>query len=309
VAADHVTISVAVSATIKKLTPSSAHVKVSWGIACNGEGGDPRYSGDLKLVDLATAEEIYLGGVFSASGDAVALVERRATRRRLRPEIRANCGKTEADGAGHGSETVEAVGPAVVIPPKDRGGNGGGGVGGRAEGGNNGGGGAGDPLGAGGCTRELRGTPGRDVLEGRAGGDLIFALGGADRVRGKRGHDCLVGGPGGDRLVGEEGNDRLTGGTGGDRIDGGPGRNAYDAGAGDDRIKARNGWRELVRCGPGKDSVRADSNDRLRGCERVALRSLSARRVGRWRSGAGRLEPLAHRRVATLVLAALELGA
>lgn len=273
-AADHVTISVSVSATVDKLTPSSAHVKVSWGIACNGEGGDARYTGDLKLVDLASAEEIYLGGVFSASGDAIAIVERRATRRRLRPEIKANCGKADANGTVHGSDTVEAVGPAVVIPAKNQGGNDGGGGGGQGEdgggSGGEGGGGADDPLGPGGCVGELRGTPGPDVLEGRDSGDLILALGGADRVRGRRGHDCLVGGPGGDRLLGDEGDDRLTGSSGADRLDGGPGRNAYDAGTGDDRIKARNEERELVRCGPGEDSVRADSNDRLRGCEHVA---------------------------------------
>jgi Ca2+-binding RTX toxin-like protein len=269
-AADQVTISLAVSATVEKLTPTSAHVRVSWGIACSGEGVDPRYSGDLKLVDLATAEEIYLGGVSSASGDAIALVERRATRRRLRPQIKASCGKADANGAVRGSDTVEAVGPAVVIPAKNRGGNDGGSGGGQGgTGGAGGGGGPDDPLGPGGCARERRGTPGPDVLEGGERGDLILALGGADRVRGRRGHDCIVGGPGGDRLLGDEGDDRLTGSGGADRLDGGPGRNVYDAGPGDDRIKARNGQRELVRCGPGEDWVRADSNDRLRGCEHV----------------------------------------
>jgi hypothetical protein len=275
VAADHVTISLSVSATLKKLTPTSAHVKVSWGIACNGEGGDDRYNGDLKLVDLANGEETYLGGVFSASGDSIALVGRRATRRRLRPHIKANCGKTDANGTVHGSDTVEAVGPAVVIPAKDRGGNGGDGGGGQDEGGGGrdgggGGGGADDPLGPDGCARDLRGTPGPDVLDGGDRGDLIFALGGADRVRGNRGHDCIVGGRGDDRLLGGKGDDRLTGSKGADRMDGGPGRNAYDAAAGADRIKARNGQRELVRCGPGEDWVRADSNDRLRACEHVA---------------------------------------
>ena len=270
VAADHVTISLAVSATVKKLTPGSAHVKVTWGIACNGEGGDPRYYGDLKVVDLATAEEYYLGGVFSASGDATALVGRRATRRRVRPEIKASCGKTDANGTVHGSDTVEAVGPAVVIPPKDREGDDGDGGGGRGGDGDGGGGDADDPLGPAGCARELRGTPRPDELQGGDRGDLILALGGADRVRGRRGHDCLVGGSGGDRLLGGKGDDRLTGGRGDDRLDGGPGRNAYDAGPGDDRIKARNGQRERVRCGSGNDWVRADPEDRLRGCEQVA---------------------------------------
>ena len=266
-------ISAAVSGSIEKLTSGSAHVKVSWSIACHGNGGDPRYGGNLYLVDQANGEVIYLGGVFSASGDGIALVERRATRRHMRPEIKANCGKTDANGTPHGSDTIVAVGPAVVVPARDRnGGGGGGGPGGGGGGGPGGGGGGGDaddPLGPGGCAHDLRGTGGADVLEGGEGGDLILALGGGDRVRGRGGHDCIVGGPGGDRLLGEGGDDRLTGGGGADRVDGGPGRNAYDSGPGDDRIKARNGQRELVRCGPGEDSVRSDASDRLRGCEHV----------------------------------------
>jgi hypothetical protein len=276
VMADDVTITLAVSASIKKLTPDTAHVKVSWGIACNGKGSEPVYNGNLKLVDLANAEETYLGGVFTASGSAIALVERRVTRRRLRPEIKANCSLKDANGVVNGSETLEAVGPAVVIPAIERegddgdDGDGGGGNGGNGGGGHGGfGGGADDPL-RGGCAHERRGTPGPDLLDGGDGGDLILGLGGADRIRGGRGHDCLVGGPGDDRLLGDEGADRLTGGSGADRLDGGPGRNAYDAGVGGDRVEARNGRRELVRCGPGEDFVRADPNDRLRGCEHVA---------------------------------------
>lgn len=268
--ADHVTISAAVSATVKKLTPSSAHVRVSWGIACSGEGTDPRYSGDLKLVDLATGEEIYLGGVFSGDGDAIQIVERRATKRSVRPEIKANCGKTDAEGVVHGSDTIEAVGAALVIPAKDRGGGGGGGNGGGGNNGGGGGGGADDPLAGGGCRHEVRGTPQSDNLAGDGGGDLVFGLGGADRMRGKPGHDCLVGGPGRDRLFGDDGRDRLTGNGGADRLDGGSGENAFDAGPGDDRVNSRNGTRETVRCGPGRDSVVADRNDRLRGCENVA---------------------------------------
>ena len=45
--------------------------------------------------------------------------------------------------------------------------------------------------------------------------------------------------------------------------------NAYTGGAGRDNITSRNGIREIVSCGPGRDQVRADQDDRLRGCERV----------------------------------------
>jgi dipeptidyl aminopeptidase/acylaminoacyl peptidase len=41
------------------------------------------------------------------------------------------------------------------------------------------------------------------------------------------------------------------------------------AGAGNDTIRARNGHRDTVDCGPGRDTVYADRSDRLRGCEIV----------------------------------------
>ena len=223
--AQDITVSPTVSASIKKLTPSSAHVKVSWDIACNGEGTDPRYSGDLKLVDVANGQETYLGGVSSASGDTISTVERRAAKRRLRPEIKASCGKFR-DGSVFGSETVEAAGAAVVIPAKDRGGGGGGGGGGDGGGGGGGDGDGdgdggtdpGDPLGPGGCTTQLRGTAGPDDLHGGSGGDLILGLGGGDFLNGRTGHDCLIAGSGSDRLLGKAGRDWLTGGCGPDGL-------------------------------------------------------------------------------------------
>jgi Ca2+-binding RTX toxin-like protein len=98
--------------------------------------------------------------------------------------------------------------------------------------------------------RRLRGTPYREQLEGTTRGDTLSGLGGAD---------CLVGRGGADRLDGGSGDDRLTGGTGRDRLDGG---------AGDDTIDAEDGHRDIVRCGPGTDTVRRDAGDRVIGCER-----------------------------------------
>ena len=79
----------------------------------------------------------------------------------------------------------------------------------------------------------LRGTPGRDVLRG---------LGGADRLYGLAGNDLLVGGRGRDRLF---------------------------AGPGNDVVHAKDGMRDTIVCGAGRDLVRADRADRIsRDCER-----------------------------------------
>ena len=99
---------------------------------------------------------------------------------------------------------------------------------------------------------------------------MIFGFGGNVRIRGRRDHDCLIGGSGNDRLYGERGNDRLTGGRGRDVLVGGRGRNAYDAGPREGLVNARNGKRELVRCGRGRDRARVDRRDRVRSCERVS---------------------------------------
>ncbi|MGD9572780.1 MAG: beta-propeller fold lactonase family protein [Thermoleophilia bacterium] len=85
-------------------------------------------------------------------------------------------------------------------------------------------------------------TAGDDVLYGTAGDDVIRGKGGDDVIRGHRGDDVLIGGRGRDRLIG---------------------------GPGDDRIHARDGARDVVRCGPGRDLALVDAGDRVRGCERV----------------------------------------
>jgi Tol biopolymer transport system component len=64
-------------------------------------------------------------------------------------------------------------------------------------------------------------------------------------------------------IVGTPGNDLIEGtGAGGDVI---------RAGAGSDSIRARNGHRDTIDCGPGRDVVWADRSDRLHGCETVHL--------------------------------------
>jgi hypothetical protein len=98
------------------------------------------------------------------------------------------------------------------------------------------------------------GTAGSDRLIGGAADDLLYGRGGNDVLRGGAGNDILYGGGGRDVLDGGAGRDRLFGGLG------------------DDTLKARDGKRDLVDCGPGRDTAYVDRFDRLSGCERVLRR-------------------------------------
>ncbi len=262
-----------VSALLGEPRGSSWEVKVNWAINCSGTQ-NPNYGGNLSLVDMANGEEIYLGGVFSGDGQEVVGVSRKRTRRVLRPRLTGFC----ASGLPelHGSDTMEAIGNPVVVPPLDTGGSGGGSGGGHgSQGGRdfpgNDFGGPTDPLGAGGCAIERRGTAGPDTLNGTPTGELIFGLAGDDVIRGRGGNDCLLGDAGDDRLLGGRGGDRLTGGAGADRLRGGAGVNRYDAGPGSDAIAAVNGRSELVSCGGGRDRAKVDRSDRVGGCERLTI--------------------------------------
>lgn len=111
------------------------------------------------------------------------------------------------------------------------------------------------------CAVLLTGTPKADRLRGSSGGDRIRARGGNDTLKGRGGADCLLGQAGNDRLVGGSGDDRIVGGTGRDRV---------GAGAGADVVRVRDGVRDIVTCGAGKDLVVADRSDRVsRDCEKI----------------------------------------
>ena len=99
-----------------------------------------------------------------------------------------------------------------------------------------------------------RGTSGNDVL--RAGDDGTV----------------LIGGAGNDRLIGGDDDDRLYGGPGADRLSGGDDNDRLFGGAGNDVILARDGERDVIRCGAGRDRAVVDRSDRVIGCE-VVLRS------------------------------------
>jgi chitodextrinase len=92
------------------------------------------------------------------------------------------------------------------------------------------------------------GTARRDVLRGTQSPDVLRSRGGADLLYGLGGNDILVGGRGRDRLL---------------------------AGPGGDVLQARDGARDTIVCGAGRDVVYVDRVDEIAGdCERV-------RRTGR----------------------------
>lgn len=112
------------------------------------------------------------------------------------------------------------------------------------------------------CSNVIKGTKKVDRLRGTAGSDRMTGLGRNDVLRGLGGSDCLDGG---------NGNDRVLGGTGNDKLVGGKGRDVLLGAAGKDTIRSRDGVRDIVKCGAGKDRVIADRKDRIaKDCERVS---------------------------------------
>lgn len=128
-------------------------------------------------------------------------------------------------------------------------------------------------------TDRLSGSSGDDRLSGGSGSDRLSGGSDKDRVAGDAGHDVITGGGGRDHLYGGDGNDRMSGGAdidrlyggdGNDRLSGGTAVNVLDGGRGRDTIYARNGVRDRINCGSGRDVVHVDRRDRpARNCEVV----------------------------------------
>jgi hypothetical protein len=126
----------------------------------------------------------------------------------------------------------------------------------------------------------LTGSPGADCIDGGPGNDRIAGLAGADTLEGAAGRDTVTGGTGADVLSGGLGPDTLSGGAGPDRLvdvaksyePGFASATRVAAGPGADRVDIANGARDSVHCGPGRDRVVADREDRLEGCERKRFR-------------------------------------
>jgi Ca2+-binding RTX toxin-like protein len=90
----------------------------------------------------------------------------------------------------------------------------------------------------------------------------------ANRRAGGRGPDHLHGSRAGDRLLGFRGRDVLEAFVGRDCLNGGRSRDRMLGGRGPDLLKARDGRRDLVDCGRGRDRAFADRRDLVRRCER-----------------------------------------
>ena len=86
----------------------------------------------------------------------------------------------------------------------------------------------------------------------------------------RAGDDTFLGGPGAD--VADLG-------SGNDLVDPGPGSDFVLGGDGDDSVAARDGFGDVVECGPGNDTVTADRADVLSGCENVALPAPETSRI------------------------------
>jgi Ca2+-binding RTX toxin-like protein len=113
----------------------------------------------------------------------------------------------------------------------------------------------------------LLGLGGNDALDGGPGDDSLDGGPGKDKLKGQKGDDTLTGGPGNDVLIGGPGKDKLNGGKGNDTLTGNGGKDSLVGGPGNDTINARDGVAEFVKCGSGRDKVRADKKDRLSSCE------------------------------------------
>lgn len=147
---------------------------------------------------------------------------------------------------------------------------------------------------------QVFGGSGNDTLVGAAGNDTLSGDTGDDNLQGADGADTLSGGDGNDQLDGGPGADSMAGGAGDDTAvyasrtkavsvstagaDNNGEANERDqvrlsvesvkTGSGNDTINVRDGVKGQVSCGPGTDSVTADTTDTVaRDCE---LKNLAA---------------------------------
>ena len=134
------------------------------------------------------------------------------------------------------------------------------------------GGGSGNDLIRGGSGNDFISGGGRDKISGDSGRDQIVGIAGSDRISGGSGNDFINGGgrfsrgDRADRISGGAGNDKLVDyqsgkETTGDRFSGGPGN---------DKINDRDGNRDYIDCGRGRDDAYVDRKDKVaRNCESV----------------------------------------
>jgi hypothetical protein len=113
------------------------------------------------------------------------------------------------------------------------------------------------------------------LIEGGGGNDRMSSQPGYTTVAGRRvmlgqgGRDTLLATPDGSTLHGGNGHDVLVGGRGRDNLTGGRGADVIKGGKGRDLLRAIDGSRDRVDCGPGIDRAKVDGIDRVKNCERL----------------------------------------
>jgi WD40-like Beta Propeller Repeat/RTX calcium-binding nonapeptide repeat (4 copies) len=108
---------------------------------------------------------------------------------------------------------------------------------------------------------DIVGTPLPDEITGTKDANVIAGMGGEDAIRAGHANDRVCGGVGAQSIVGDLGRDLLIPGPGHDRV---------VANEGADSVSLRDGDKDSVGCGGGRDLVRADRIDEVaRNCERV----------------------------------------
>ncbi|MDA0163529.1 MopE-related protein [Solirubrobacter ginsenosidimutans] len=131
---------------------------------------------------------------------------------------------------------------------------------------------------------QLRGGAGADVINGGPGNDTFLVAGGTwtvslDDVANDgvspvanvhSDVENITGDQFGDTLTGSAAANVLRGGGGNDTLDGKGGADQLFGDGGNDTINARDGIADTIDCGDGADSVVADVQDVLSGCETVA---------------------------------------
>lgn len=86
------------------------------------------------------------------------------------------------------------------------------------------------------CGNRIDGTRKSEALRGGQDSEVIYGRGGKDKIRPRGATDCVY------------------------------------AGRGKDRVMARGGGPDRIRCGRGRDVAYVDRSDRVKGCERVLRR-------------------------------------
>lgn len=133
-----------------------------------------------------------------------------------------------------------------------------------------------DRLDGGNDVDDLFGGPDNDKLVGGAAKDVLRGDAGNDELFGGAQNDVLRGGTGGDRLRGEEGDDKVsgeggadtvTGAAGDDELVGGGGSDDMIGDAGADTFMAKDGTRDDLVGGAGRDKARKDRVDTTAGIE------------------------------------------